>query len=67
MGLVVKKGLKIFKERGVCASMKEMKQLHTRDCFGLLHIEQLTESEKKKIVDAIMLLQEKRDKTIKGR
>ena len=44
-----------------------MKQLYTRDCFALLYIEQLTESEKKKIVDAIMLLQEKRDKTIKGR
>ena len=44
-----------------------MKQLHTRDCFALLHIKQLTENEKKKIVDAIILFQEKHDKTIKGR
>ena len=36
-------------------------------CFGPMDLSELTESEKSKIVDAIMLLQEKYDKSIKGR
>ena len=56
-----------FGKRGNDADIKEMKQLHHWTCFGPMDLSELIESEKSKIVDAIMLLQEKRDKSIKGR
>jgi len=63
----ITKGLKIFKEKGHAAAMKELKQLIERNCWRAVHVKDMTPSEKKKAVDAMMLLAEKNDGTIKGR
>ncbi|CAJ1960266.1 unnamed protein product [Cylindrotheca closterium] len=61
------KGLKVFKERGKDAAMKELDQLVERSCWTPVSIKDLKESEKKKAVDAMMLLAEKNDGvTVKG-
>ena len=65
---ILQKGLKVFGyERGSSASGKELDQLHNRSCFAPLSVSSLTPSEKEKAMDALMLLTEKRDGTIKGR
>ncbi|CAJ1966431.1 unnamed protein product [Cylindrotheca closterium] len=60
------KGLKIFKERGKEAALKELDQLIKRSCWTPISIGELTESEKRKAVDAMMLLAEKNSGDIKG-
>ena len=64
---ILQKGLKIFKERGVAASEKELDQLHNRECFEPISISDLTPSERSKAQEALMFLTKKRDKSIKGR
>ena len=64
---IFQKGLKVFGARGSAAALKELDQLHRRTCFTPLSIAELTPSEKKKAMEALMFLTEKRDKTIKGR
>ena len=61
------KGLKIFKERGKDAAMKELDQLIKRSCWTPRRISELKESEKRKAVDAMMLLAEKHTGEVKGR
>ena len=63
---ILQKGLKMFKEKGHAAAMKELDQLHKRMCFTPVDINDLTTSEKKKAMEAMMLLTEKKDKTVKG-
>ena len=63
----ITKGLKKFKDKGRAAAMKELKQLIERNCWDPIAVSELTPSEKKKAVDAMMLLAEKNDGTIKGR
>ena len=63
----LRKRLIKFGKRRENAGVKEMKQLHNQTCFKPISIRELTESEKSKIVKAVLLLQEKRDKTMKGR
>ena len=64
---ILQKGLKMLKEKGHAAAMKELDQLHKRMCFTPVDINDLTTSEKKKAMEAMMLLTEKKDKTVKGR
>ena len=64
---ILQKGLKVFKDRGWEASYKELDQLHRRVCFGPIAIKDLTPEEKKKAMEALMFLTEKRDGTVKGR
>ena len=64
---LLNKGLKVFGERGDQASTKELDQLHRRECFTPISISDLTSDEKKKAVQALMFLSEKRDGTVKGR
>ena len=64
---ILKKGLKKFGARGSEASKKELNQLHTRNCFSPRDVSVLSPSEKKKAMEALMFLTEKRDKSIKGR
>ena len=64
---IVQKGLKIFKERGSEAAMKELDQLHKRNCFTPIDVSQLTANEKRKAQEALMFLTEKRDHSCKGR
>ena len=64
----VTKGLKKFgKKEGKKAAMKELEQLVQRNCWEPKLIEELTPKERRKAVDAMMLLAEKNDGTIKGR
>jgi hypothetical protein len=44
-----------------------MDQLHKRNCFTPIDVAELTAEEKRKTVDALMFISEKRDKTVKGR
>ena len=46
--------------------MKELDQLHKQMCFTLVNVNDLTTSEKKKAMEALMLITENKDKTIKG-
>ena len=64
---VYEKGIKLFGERGEQAATKEWDQLHRRKCFVPVDISTLTEQEKKRAQQAIMLLTEKRNGDIKGR
>ena len=64
---ILQKGLKIFKERGQKAATKEVKQLHDHACWEPIDISTMTQSEKRKVVEAMLLLTEKRDGTVKGR
>jgi hypothetical protein len=61
---IVQRGLKKFGQRGATAATKEMDQLHQRNCFTPIDV---SPEERRKAVDALMFLGEKRDKAIKGR
>jgi hypothetical protein len=63
----LQKGLKKFGERGQQGAVKEADQLHRRKCFTPLDAATLTLEKKRKAAEAMMLLTEKRDKTVKGR
>ena len=64
---VYEKGIKLFGERGKEAAKKEWDQLHRRQCFVPIHIASLSDIEKDRAQQAIMLLTEKRNGDIKGR
>jgi hypothetical protein len=64
---IVQRGLKKFGQRGADAATKEMDQLHRRNCFTPIDVASMTQDERRKTVDALMFLGEKRDKSIKGR
>ena len=64
---VYEKGIKLFRERGEQAATKEWDQFHRRKCFVPVDIASLTEKEKKRAQQAVMLLTEKRNGDIKGR
>ena len=57
---MLSKGLKVYKDNGRNAAIKEMKQMHDRVCFTPLSIADLKPSEKNKAMEALMLLSEKR-------
>lgn len=63
----IDRGIKEFGERGWSAGVKEMSQLHNREVFAPIHVHELTEEEKKKALESLMFLTEKRDKSIKAR
>jgi hypothetical protein len=64
---VLNKGLKLFKQKGTEAALKEMKQLNDRVCFSPEHPSKLTKNERDRAQEGIMLLNQKRDMTVKGR
>jgi hypothetical protein len=64
---IVQRGLKKFGQRGADAATKEMDQLHRRNCFTPIDVASMTMDERRKTVDALMFLGEKRDKSVKGR
>ncbi|CAJ1938745.1 unnamed protein product, partial [Cylindrotheca closterium] len=61
------KGLKLFKEEGNKAVMKKLDQLIQRECWEPVHVEDMTDLEKRRAQDAMMLLAEKNTGEIKGR
>ena len=63
----LQKGLKVFGEKGSKAAYKEMKQLHDRICFRPINPSKMTTNERKKAMESLIFLTEKRDGTIKAR
>ena len=61
------KGLKKFGDRGKDAAQKEMKQLHDRIVFEPILISEMTTSERKRAMESLIFLTEKRDGTVKAR
>ena len=57
------KGLKVFGEQG---HEKEIDQLHRRNCFTPISVKDMTPTERRKAMGALMFLTEKRDKSVKG-
>jgi hypothetical protein len=64
---ILQKGLKKFGQKGSDAATKELKQLHDCVCFESISVADISQSEIQKSMEALMLLTEKRDGTIKGR
>ena len=63
----LRKGILKYKDKGRNAVNKELTQLHNRKVFKPIHQSELTESEKKKAMNSLIFLTEKRDGTIKAR
>jgi hypothetical protein len=63
----LKKGIKVFGEKGEEAAYKEMKQLHDRVVFEPIKIHEMTPIERKRAMESLIFLVEKRDGTIKAR
>ena len=59
-------GLKKFGKKGEDAVHGEMKQPHKRDAFKPRWVNELSEEEKKRALDLILLMEEKQDGRVKG-
>ena len=64
---LLKKGLKVFGQKGHDASVKEIDQLHRRNCFTPVLVTEMSPTERRKAQQALMFLTEKRDTSVKGR
>jgi hypothetical protein len=63
----LKQGIKKFGKKGIAATHKEMKQLHDRVVFKSISIEAMTKLEKKRAMESLIFLTDKRDETVKSR
>ena len=61
------KGLRKFGDLADEVAYKELEQMHKRGTFEPRHYKDLTKDERKKILDAITLIEEKRDGRVKSR
>ena len=57
---MLQKGLKVFGQRGYDAAEAEIHQLHDRVCFKPVSVATMTAEEKRKAMEALMFLTEKR-------
>jgi len=64
---MLKRGLKVFGERGAQATHKELDQLCQRNCFTPISIKAMSDDERRKAQEALMFLTEKRSGTVKAR
>ena len=62
----LKAGINKFGEQAKASVHKEMKQLHDRSCFRPVHKCLLNKSERQRMMESLLFLTEKRDKTIKS-
>ena len=60
-------GLRKFKEQGVVAITRELKQIHNLQTFIPMYASALTEEEKKRAIPLLMFVTEKRCGTVKAR
>ncbi|KAG7373398.1 reverse transcriptase RNA-dependent DNA polymerase [Nitzschia inconspicua] len=60
-------GLKKFGQKGRVAAIGELKQLHDRVVFRPIRVSDLTPLERKRAMESLIFLSEKRDGTVKGR
>ena len=65
--LSLKTGLKEWGERAYDAAALEMKQLHLRNTFRPKHLKELSDIQRKTLLESHMFLKEKHDGKIKGR
>ena len=63
---VIQKGLDKFGDSAKTGAMKELDQLHKRNCFTPINVKDMSPNEKAKAQNGIMLVTEKRDKSVKG-
>ena len=63
----MKKGIKLFGEKGEEATLKELKQIHDMDTYTPIAASDLTYEQKRKALSALFFLTEKRNGDIKGR
>lgn len=63
----LKKGLRKFGQKGKAATEKEIGQLHKREVFRPINVKDLTEIERKRAMESLIFICEKRDGTIKAR
>jgi hypothetical protein len=61
------KGIKAFGEKGRKAALEEMKQLHQRVVFRPILIEELSQVKKRRAMESLIFLTEKKDGRIKAR
>ena len=63
----LKAGIKKFGDKGKDAAFVEMEQLHKRDVFKPRNVKELTVEERKKALESLIFITEKRDGRIKAR
>ena len=63
----LKQGIKKFGEKGYNAAFGEMLQLHQIKCFRPVGVSEMTNWEKKRALESLIFLVEKRDGRVKGR
>jgi len=63
----LKKGFELFGEKAEDATMSELQQIHDMATYTPMHKDELSEEERKKALNALFFLTEKRDGRIKGR
>ena len=63
----LQKGIKKFGQRGRDSAFKEMKQMKDRDCFEPIHKSSLNETERKRVMESLIFLTEKKSGEIKAR
>ncbi len=63
----IKTGIKKFGEQAVESLRKEIGQIHMREAFKPIRYEEMTSEQKKKAIESLIFIVEKRDGTIKSR
>ena len=63
----LKAGLKRFGEKGKISTLNEMKQLDDREVFYPINVNDLTDQERRRAMESLLFLVEKRDGKIKAR
>ena len=63
----LQKGIKKFKQPGYDAAKGEMKQLHDRSCWSPIDVSSLSPTERRKALESLIFLVEKKDGRIKAR
>jgi Reverse transcriptase (RNA-dependent DNA polymerase) len=63
----LKRGLSEFGDKGYNAALGEMQQLHERAAFEPIHISDMTQQERKRAMESLIFLVEKKDGRIKAR
>ena len=63
----LQKGIKKFGTKGYQSALNEMKQLHDRDCWTPIKLQSLSKSERKKALESLIFLVEKKSGKIKAR
>ena len=63
----LKQGIKRFGNKGKEAAKTEMEQLHMRNCFVPRKVNEMTSEQRKKALESLLFVTEKRDGRIKAR